>query len=139
MKVALYARVATQRQGDKGATLQIEALRAHASKRRFDVVETYVCCDAGYSGASLDRPGLNRLRYGAATKAFDAVVIMSPDRLSRDSGDLIRTTEEFDRCAVPIMFVEEDFKVPLPYEVAAIRGQANQDDLSDSRRDHHGG
>jgi DNA invertase Pin-like site-specific DNA recombinase len=32
MKVALYARVATQRQGDKRATLQIEALRAHASK-----------------------------------------------------------------------------------------------------------
>jgi DNA invertase Pin-like site-specific DNA recombinase len=32
MKVALYARVATQRQGDEGAAFQIEALRAHASK-----------------------------------------------------------------------------------------------------------
>jgi DNA invertase Pin-like site-specific DNA recombinase len=61
MKVALDARVATQRPGDKHATLQVEALSAHASKHGFDVLETYVCYDAGHSGASLDRPGLDRL------------------------------------------------------------------------------
>ena len=138
MKVALYARVAAQRQGDKGATLQIEALRAHASKQGFDVAETYVCCDAGYSGASLDRPGLNRLRYGVETKAFDAVVIMSPDRLSRNCGDLIRTIEEVERCAVPIVFVEEGLEVPLPHGVAAVRGRAKQNDPPDSK-DHHEG
>ena len=137
MKVALYARVAAQHEGDEGATLQIEALRAHVSKQGFEVMEAFVCCDAGYGGTSLARPGLNRLRYGAQTKAFDAVVILSPDRLSRDRGDLLRTIEEFERCTVPIMFVEEDFEEPLPYGVAAIRGQANQDDLPDSRRDHH--
>jgi len=63
MKVTLYARVATQRPGDNRAILQIEGLRAHASKQGFEVMETYVCYDPGYSGASLDRPGLNRLRY----------------------------------------------------------------------------
>ncbi len=136
MKAALYVRVATQRQGDKVATLQIEALRAHASKRGFDVVETYVCCDAEYCGVSLDRPGLNRLRHGVETKAFDAVVIMSPDRLSRNCGDLIRTIEEFERCAAPIVFVEEGSEVPLPHGVAAIPGRAKENDLPDSK-DHH--
>ena len=138
MKVALYARVATQSQGDRRAALQTKALRAHASKHGLDVVETYVCCDAGYSGASLDRPGLNRLRYGVQAKAFDAVVIMSPDRLSRNSGDLIRLIEGFERCAVPIVFVKEGLDVPLPHEVAAIRGQAKQNDLPDSQ-DHREG
>ena len=138
MKVALYARVAAQRQGDKGATLQIEALRAHASKQGVEVVETYVCCDAGYSGASLDRPGLNRLRHGVETKAFDAVLTMSPDRLSRDWGGLIRTIEEFERCAVPIVFVEEGFKVPLPHGVADNPGRAKQNDLPDSKDRHEG-
>ncbi len=139
MKVALYARVAAQRQGDEGATLQIEALRAHASRQGFKVIETYVCCDAGYSGASLDRPGLNRLRHGAQTKAFDTVLIMSPDRLSRDSGDLLRTIEEFERCAVPIVFVEKGLDVALPHHgVAAILGRAKQNDPSDSKGHHEG-
>ena len=138
MKVALYARVATQRQGDEGAASQIEALRAHASQQGSEVVETYVCCDAGYSGVSLDRPGLNRLRYGVETKAFDTVLMMSPDRLSRDCGDLIRTIEEFEQCAVRVVFVEEGFEASLPHEVADIPGRAKQNDLPDSTDRHEG-
>ena len=110
MKVALYARVANEGPGDTRAALQIESLRAHASKHGFDIVEPYVCCDAGHSGASLDRPGLNRLRYGLQARPFDAVMIISPDRLSRNAGDLIRMVEEFERCAVPIVFVEEGLR-----------------------------
>ena len=103
-------------------------------QRRLPLEETYVCCDAGHSGTSLDRPGLNRLLYGVHAKAFDAVVIMSPDRLSRNGGDLIRMVEEFERCAVPIVFVEEGLKPPLSHGVAAIRSQAKQNDLPDSKR-----
>ena len=64
----------------KGIVFQIEALRAHASKQRHEVAEDYVCCDAGYSGVSLDRPGLIQLRHGVQAKAFDAVLILSPDQ-----------------------------------------------------------
>ena len=136
MKIALYARVATQRlDGQGGIALQIESLRAHASKQAFEVVEAYVCCDAGYSGASLNRPGLDRLRYGVETKAFDGVVILSPDRLSRDCGDLVRMIEEFERCAVPIVFVEEGLDVALPHHgIATIL----QNDPPDSKGHHEG-
>ena len=106
MKVALYARVATQRLDEQGGiAFQIEALRTHASNQRHDVAEDYVCCDAGYSGARLDRPGLNRLRDGVPANAFDAVLILSPDRLSRKCADLIRMLEEFERFATPVVFV----------------------------------
>ncbi len=106
MKVALYARVATQRQDEQGGVaLQIKALRTHASNRRHEVAEDYVCCDAGYSGARLERPGLKRLRDGVQANAFDAVLIQSPDRLSRKCADLIRLLEEFERLATPVVFV----------------------------------
>ena len=72
-----------------------------------------MCCDAGYSGASLDRPGLIRLRHGVQAKAFDAVLILSPDRLSRNSADFIRILEEFERSAMPIVFVEQGLTIPL--------------------------
>ena len=38
--------------------------------------------DDGISGARLDRPALDRLRDAARCGEFDAVVILSPDRLS---------------------------------------------------------
>ena len=114
MKVALYARVATQDPDEqKGIVFQIEALRAHATKQRHEVAEDYVCCDAGYSGVSLDRPGLIQLRHGVQAKAFDAVLILSPDRLSRNCADFVRILEEFERSAMHIMFVEQGLKMPL--------------------------
>ncbi len=114
MKVALYARVATQDPDEQeGIVLQIEALRAHANKQRHEVAEDYVCCDAGYSGVSLDRPGLIQLRRGVQAKAFDAVLILSPDRLSRSCADFIHILEEFKRSAMHIMFVKQDLKMPL--------------------------
>lgn len=100
MKVALYARMATQRQGDDGAASQIEVLRAYANEQGFEVTETYVGCDPNHSGATLDRPGLNRLRCGAEAKAFDAVLILTPDRLSRNCRDWIHIIEQFERWAV---------------------------------------
>lgn len=114
MKVALYARFATQDPDEqKGILFQIEALRAHASQQRHEVAEDYVCCDAGYSGVSLDRPGLIQLRHGVQAKALDAVLILSPDRLSRNCADLIRILEEFERSAMHIVFVEQGLKMPL--------------------------
>ncbi len=114
MKVALYARVATQRPDEQGGiALQIAALRTHASNQRYEVAEDYVCCDAGYSGTLLDRPGLNRLRDGVQANAFDAVLILSPDRLSRNCADLLRILEEFERSAMHIVFVEQGLKMPL--------------------------
>ena len=108
MKVALYARVAAQCQGKKGPMAsQIEALRTHAKKQRYEVTEDYVCCDDGYSGASLARPGLDRLRDGAQAGAFDAVLVLSPDRLSRKYAHWILLLDEFEACAMPVIFPEQ--------------------------------
>src|SRR5215204_6380399 len=58
----LYARVSTDEQARSGYFLaqQIEALRAHAAREGYEVLEEVV--DAGQSGASLERPGMDRVR-----------------------------------------------------------------------------
>ena len=59
------------------------------------------------SGALLYRPGLNRFRDGVQANAFDAILILSPDCLSRKCADLIRMLREFERLATPVEFVEQ--------------------------------
>ena len=66
MRVALYARVSTERQERQGTIAsRLEALRDFAEVHGHDVVDAYVCVDDGYSGSRLDRPALDRLRDGA--------------------------------------------------------------------------
>jgi site-specific DNA recombinase len=107
MKVALYARVSTRIQEKKGTIgSQIAALRNYASEHKFVIAEEYICCDDGYSGAFLARPGLDRLRDGAQAGAFDAALVLSPDRLSRKYAYLILILEEFERFGTEVIFIE---------------------------------
>lgn len=108
MNVALYARVSTKNQQKHGTIdSQIEALRNYAKAQGVEIAEDYVCKDEGYSGALLARPGLDRLRDGAQAGAFDAILFLSPDRLSRKYAYLILILEEFERYGVRVTFVEQ--------------------------------
>jgi site-specific DNA recombinase len=82
VNVALYARVSSDHQAARGTIgSQLDALRARMAADAHHVVAEYV--DDGYSGARLDRPGLDALRDAAEAGEFDAVWCLSPDRLAR--------------------------------------------------------
>ncbi len=85
MRVALYARVSSKVQEKKGTIAsQIEALRNHATEHQFEIEESYVCTDDGYSGALLARPELDRLRDGAQADPFDAQLYRRKRSLNRE-------------------------------------------------------
>ncbi|MEE8296998.1 MAG: recombinase family protein, partial [Hyphomicrobium sp.] len=108
MNVALYARVSTKNQEKRGTIAsQLDALRSYASEQGFEIAEDYVCRDEGYSGAVLARPGLDRLRDAAQAGAFDAILVLTPDRLSRKYAYLILMLEEFERLGIPVLFLEQ--------------------------------
>jgi site-specific DNA recombinase len=108
MKGALYARVSTQRQEKRGTIAsQVDALRSYAKEHEHEIMDEYVCCDDGYSGAILARPELDRLRDGAQAGAFDAILVLSPDRLSRKYAYLILILEEFERFGTAVIFLEQ--------------------------------
>jgi site-specific DNA recombinase len=85
MQVAAYARVSTQRQVQaQTSEQQLDRLRAHAAAQGWALAPEHVFRDDGHSGASLRRPGLDRLRDAAANARLDRVLITAPDRLARN-------------------------------------------------------
>jgi len=65
----------------------------------------WVIEDEGYSGASLVRPGLERVRDLAAEGQIHAVLVLSPDRLSRKYAYQVLLIEELARHGVEIVFI----------------------------------
>ena len=84
MKAVLYARVSTRGQAEKGYSLcqQMEALRSHAQANGMTVLAEIP--DDGYSGMTLDRPGLDRVRELVETGSVDVVLAQDRDRFARE-------------------------------------------------------
>lgn len=108
MEVALYARVSTDRQQQtQTIEQQMERLMAHvATQPDWHVAETHIYRDDGFSGARLDRPGLDRLRDHAAFGAFELVLLTAPDRLARKYVHQAVLIEELQAAGCRIEFLE---------------------------------
>jgi site-specific DNA recombinase len=103
---AIYARVSSDRQReDHTIASQTAALRVFATARGFEVPADWVFEDAGFSGATLARPGFDRVRDLAVEGRIQAVLARSPERLSRTYAYQVLLTEEFARHGVETVFV----------------------------------
>src|SRR5215211_5396548 len=82
--VILYARVSTDEQARSGCSLaqQMEVLREHTAREGYEVLEEI--SDPGKSGASLDRPGLDRIRDLVAAGGVSMVLAQDRDRFARE-------------------------------------------------------
>src|SRR6266702_962783 len=104
---AFYARVWSDRQKDNHTSaIQTKALKEFARTRSYTVPPEWVFQDEGYSGAILARPGLESLRDLAAEGQIRAVLVYSPDRLSRKYAYQVLLAEEFARCGVELIFLK---------------------------------
>jgi site-specific DNA recombinase len=107
--VALYARVSSQRQADE-LTIhsQTAALRQRIEQDGL-VAEPERCfLDEGYSGSTLLRPALERLRDLAHCGGIDRLYVHSPDRLARNYVYQMLLLEEFSRQSVQLIFLNHD-------------------------------
>jgi site-specific DNA recombinase len=104
---AIYARVSSEQQKEENTIAsQTAALVEFAREQGFSVPDEWVIEDEGFSGASLLRPGLERLRDLAAEGHIHAILIHSPDRLSRKYAYQVLLTEEFSRQGVETIFLK---------------------------------
>src|SRR3712207_498263 len=107
MQVAIYARVSTQRQaGAQSTEQQIDRLRAYAAAQGWSLAADRVFRDDGYSGASLSRPGLDRLRDAAASARLDRILITEPDRLARNYVHQVLLVEELQKHGAEVVFLD---------------------------------
>ncbi len=83
-RAILYARVSTDEQVRSGYSLeqQMEALRAYAAGEGYEVLEEIA--DPGQSGASLERPGMDRVRDLVDGGGVSAVLAQDRDRFARE-------------------------------------------------------
>ncbi len=104
---AIYTRVSSDRQKENHTIgSQTAALVQYAQTHGYAVPPEWVFQDEGYSGASLVRPGLEALRDLAAQGQITAVLIYSPDRLSRKYAYQVLLGEELGRCGVEVIFLK---------------------------------
>src|SRR5215471_1259335 len=110
MQVALYARVSTSQQ-EKTDTIesQLEALHTYVAAHDHTVLPEHIFLDNGVSGSRLDRPALDRLRDQARLGEFEAVIILSPDRLARSYPHQWLLLEEFKKYGCSVLFMENPF------------------------------
>src|SRR6204780_1992763 len=108
---AIYARVSSDKQREESTIAsQTAALIEFSKSRGYQVPAEWVFEDEGHSGASLVRPGLERLRDLAAEGQIEKVLVYSPDRLSRKYAYQVLLLEEFGRQGVEVVFI----KSPTP-------------------------
>ena len=89
MRAVLYAHVSSDDQV-RGYSLnqQIEALRAYCVREGYEVLEEVR--DEGWSGAYLERPGLDRVRDLVEVGDVWVVLVQDADRITRDPGLWLR-------------------------------------------------
>ena len=103
MRVAIYARVSTESQETRGTIgSQVDVLRQRIAAEGHELVAEF--CDDGWSGARLDRPGLDALRDAAEAGRLDAVWCLSPDRLARMYAYQVIVLDELARHDVRVLF-----------------------------------
>jgi site-specific DNA recombinase len=90
-RAILYARVSTEEQARSGYSLaqQIEALREYTAREGYEILEEVQ--DPGQSGASLERPGMDRVTAGGVS----AVLAQDRDRFAGEPAYLYLLGEEF--------------------------------------------
>lgn len=114
-RAALYVRVSTDEQAQKGTSLgtQEDNLRSYCERERMEIADVYR--DDGYSGGTLDRPELQRMLADARAKRFDLVLTTKTDRLSRSIPQVVRLVlEDLEKLGIGYRSITEPFDTVSP-------------------------
>jgi site-specific DNA recombinase len=104
--VAIYARVSSEQQAEEHTIAsQVAALRARVAEDALQLPAEREFLDEGYSGATLARPALERLRDLVAAGGIDRLYVHSPDRLARRYAYQALLLDEFQAAGVEVVFL----------------------------------
>lgn len=105
VRVAIYARFSSDLQNAASIDDQIRLCRTRAAREDWEIVGTYE--DHATSGASMMRPGIQRLQSDASARRFDIVLSEALDRLSRNQADIAQLYQTLAFAGVGIETVSE--------------------------------
>jgi DNA invertase Pin-like site-specific DNA recombinase len=105
LKIAIYARVSTEKQDTLN---QLAELREFSAKQGWEIFREYADCE---TGSRADRPEFRRMFLDAAKRKFELVLFWSLDRFSREGVlPTLRYLERLDSLGIGYKsFTEEYF------------------------------
>lgn len=121
MRVIAYLRVSTREQAENGYSIgeQEERLRHYCAAKGWTLLD--VISDPGFSGAKMERPGLQRLIRLSQQRACEAVLVWKLDRLSRSQKDTLYLIEDvFLKNEVAFISMNENFDTSTAFGRAMI-------------------
>lgn len=122
---ALYARVSSERQAsDLTIASQVDALKTRIAADGLSIDDSLCFLDEGYSGDTLVRPALERLRDAVWNATVDRVYVHSPDRLARNYAWQMVLLEEFRKHDVEVVFLNHDCRDDSPEAKMMVQVQA---------------
>ena len=113
LRAAVYARASSDQ---LPVANQLTALRVHVLEDELRVPTEREFVDDGFSGATLARPGLDRLRQLVTDGCIDRLYVQSPDRLARTRAHQVLLLSEFQAAGIEVVVIDR-----LPSEPAGIR------------------
>ena len=109
MKVALYARVSSEKQAEKDLSIsaQLKALRSHAEKQGWPVYREFI--DEAESARSADRPAFQEMiaLTKSKEKSFDAILVWKLSRFARNREDSIIYKSLLKKRGVRVVSINE--------------------------------
>ena len=133
-KVAIYARFSSQMQSEASIEDQLRICRERAEREGWTVTDVY--SDMAVSGASMQRPGIQRLMDEAKRGQFDVIIAEALDRLSRDQADVATLFKQLSFHGVKIVTLSEGEISELH---VGLKGTMNQLFLKDLAAKTHRG
>lgn len=128
-RAVAYLRVSTDKQADRGVSLDAQREKVIAYAALYDLELVEVVVDAGVSASSLDRPGLNRALEMLRRKVANALVVVKLDRLTRsvrDLGDLVERVFADGRSALLSVSEQVDTRTAAGRLVLNVLGSVSQ-------------
>jgi site-specific DNA recombinase len=105
-QVALYARVSSEQQAEaKTIESQLAEIRVRIAADGFDLTSVLEFVDDGYSGSTVVRPALERLRDVAAAGGMDRLYVHCPDRFARNYAYQVLLLDELTQRGVEVIFL----------------------------------
>jgi site-specific DNA recombinase len=105
VRAAIYARYSSDNQSEASIEDQVRICRALVEAHGWEVAQVY--SDSAMSGASIFRPGYQKLLLAAPGQAFEVVVAEGLDRLSRDQADSATLYKQLSYLGIALWTVAE--------------------------------
>lgn len=106
LRVAIYTRVSSEQQAKEDTIAsQLEVVTRRVADDGLACGPEPRFVDDGYSGSTLVRPDLERLRDQAAAGSIDRLYVLDPDCFSRKHAYQALILEELTHCGVEVVFL----------------------------------